>query len=164
VRRLRYGAPQLRRGLDAALDRARQRLAHARIDGAEWYWPADERPEVIGDALDDEARLLAPFDPIVWDRARFERLWGWAYRFEAYTPVARRRLGYYALPLVVGDAVIGWANVAANGRGLATQFGYVRGGAPRSRAFRAALQREVERMRIFLAVDDGDDADALPSR
>ncbi|MGE5171111.1 MAG: DNA glycosylase AlkZ-like family protein, partial [Rudaea sp.] len=109
LRRLRYGAPQLRRGLDAALVRARKRLAHERVDGVEWYWPADERPERIGDALDDEVRLLAPFDPIVWDRARFERLWGWAYRFEAYTPVARRKLGYYALPLVAGDAVIGWA-------------------------------------------------------
>jgi uncharacterized protein YcaQ len=162
LRRLRYGAPQLRRGLDAALVRARTRLAHERVDGVEWYWPTDERPELIAEALDDEVRLLAPFDPIVWDRARFERLWGWAYRFEAYTPVARRKLGYYALPLVFGDAVIGWANVGVNGKALTTQFGYVCGRAPRGRAFRAALEREVERMRVFLEVADRDEADSSP--
>ena len=154
LRRLRFGAPQLRRGLDAALVRARKRLARERVDGVEWYWPSDERPEVIGDAVDDEVRLLAPFDPIVWDRARFERLWAWAYRFEAYTPIARRKLGYYALPLVFGDAVIGWANVGADGDGLTMQFGYVGGRAPRGGRFRDALEREVERMRVFVAVPE----------
>ena len=56
-------------------------------------------------------RLLAPFDPVVWDRRRFELFWGWAYRFEAYTPAPKRKLGYYALPLLWRDRVIGWANV-----------------------------------------------------
>ncbi len=59
-------------------------------------------------------RLLAPFDPVVWDRRRFEMLWGWPYRFEAYTPVTRRKLGYYALPLLWRDRVIGWGNVSVN--------------------------------------------------
>ena len=36
-------------------------------------------------------RFLAPFDPVVWDRYRFEHLWGWAYRFEAYTPPAKEK-------------------------------------------------------------------------
>ncbi|EWS60580.1 hypothetical protein Y695_04569 [Hydrogenophaga sp. T4] len=54
-------------------------------------------------------RLLAPFDPVVWDRDRFERLWDWAYRFEAYTPPAKRVRGYYAMPLLWRDQVIGWA-------------------------------------------------------
>ena len=56
---------------------------------------------------DQEVRLLAPFDPIVWDRRRFELLWSWPYRFEAYTPVAKRRWGYYALPLLWRESVIG---------------------------------------------------------
>ena len=41
------------------------------------------------------------FDPVVWDRRRFEHLWGWPYRFEAYTPLAKRVRGYYAMPLSV---------------------------------------------------------------
>jgi uncharacterized protein YcaQ len=43
---------------------------------------------------------------------RFEQLWGWAYRFEAYTPALRRERGYYALPLLYGERVIGWANAS----------------------------------------------------
>ena len=60
----------------------------------------------------EKVRLLAPFDPVVHDRTRFELLWRWVYRFEAYTPVAKRKLGYYALPLLWRDRVIGWGNVA----------------------------------------------------
>lgn len=54
-------------------------------------------------------RLLTPFDPGVWDLRRFEILWGWTYRFEAYTPAPKRKLGYDALPLLWYDRVIGWA-------------------------------------------------------
>ena len=65
----------------------------AAVDGADWIWPAGEHPASRRHAVDDSVRLLAPFDPIVWDRRRFETFWGWAYRFEAYTPAARRVLG-----------------------------------------------------------------------
>ncbi|XXV38439.1 crosslink repair DNA glycosylase YcaQ family protein [Sorangium sp. So ce1504] len=54
-------------------------------------------------APDESVRLLAPFDPVVWDRRRFELLWGWAYRFEAYVPAPNRKLGYHALPLPWGE-------------------------------------------------------------
>ncbi|MCP6188287.1 winged helix DNA-binding domain-containing protein, partial [Klebsiella pneumoniae] len=67
------------------LQRAKERLAHASVDGTDWYWPADEDP-TRGWRIPGQVRLLAPFDPVVWDRRRFELLWGWAYRFEAYTP------------------------------------------------------------------------------
>jgi uncharacterized protein YcaQ len=147
VRRLRYAAPQWLGELDAALDRARARLSQARVAGTSWYWPADEPPPA--EPIGDDVRLLAPFDPIVWDRRRFELLWGWAYRFEAYTPVAKRKLGYYALPLLWRDRVIGWANVSMNEDELEAAFGYVRS-RPRDRAFATALDAEVERMRAFL--------------
>ena len=154
VRRLRYGAPQWRGGLDAALDRARKRLAHARVDGTDWYWPAGENPQRIGDAPADRAYLLAPFDPVVWDRARFERFWHWAYRFEAYTPPARRKLGYYALPLLWRDRVVGWANASVRGARLRVDAGYVSGRPPRERAFHGALDDEIARMEAFLATDE----------
>ena len=116
VRRLRYAVPQWSSELTGALQRARHRLAHARVDGVDWYWPAGEQPGVA--EPDDTVRLLAPFDPVVWDRRRFELLWNWAYRFEAYTPVPKRRWGYYALPLLWRDGVIGWANASVAGRRL----------------------------------------------
>jgi uncharacterized protein YcaQ len=154
VGRLRHAAPQWRGELKAALSRARRRLAHATAEGVEWYWPVGEKlvqdpPEAV--------RLLAPFDPVVWDRRRFERLWRWAYRFEAYTPVARRKLGYYALPLLWREHVIGWANVTAAGGRLVADFGYVAGRPPRERAFRDALEAEMEDMRAFLGLSpEGD--------
>jgi len=151
VKRLRYGVPQWASGLDRAIQRAKQRLAHARVDGVDWYWPTAEDPSA-GAALDDEVRLLAPFDPIVWDRLRFETFWGWAYRFEAYTPVPKRKLGYYALPLLWRGRVIGWANVAVKDGALRPDFGYVDGGPPRARPFRRALDAELARLAGFLGV------------
>jgi uncharacterized protein YcaQ len=117
----------------------------------DYAWPAEEK--LGGRAPAREVRLLAPFDPIVWDRKRFVHLWGWPYRFEAYTPPAKRRLGYYALPLLWGHEVVGWANVKAEAGsdklqvevGLATLD-------KRTPDFTDALEEELERMRAFLGV------------
>lgn len=149
VSRLRYAVPQWHGDLRRALQRAKQRLAHACIEGNDWYWPLDERLSSV--APPDVVRLLAPFDPVVWDRRRFELLWGWAYRFEAYTPASKRTLGYYALPLLWRDRVVGWANVSVKSGDLTAAFGYVDSQPPRDRAFTRALEAEVERMRVFLA-------------
>jgi uncharacterized protein YcaQ len=150
VSRIRIGAPQWRGELKSALLRAKQRLAHAHLDGIEWYWPADENPTL--NAPPDTVRLLTPFDPIVWDRYRFEMLWGWTYRFEAYTPVAKRIRGYYAMPLLWRDRVIGWGNLSVLDRELRADFGYVKA-PPRDRAFRRELAAELDRMRAFLRLE-----------
>ena len=156
IRRLRYAVPQWTGELGRALERAKRRLAHARVDGVDWYWPAGET--LPGNGPDDSVRLLAPFDPVVWDRQRFEILWGWGYRFEAYTPLARRKLGYYALPLLWRDRVIGWANVALKGGKLTSSFGYITSHPPRDRAFHRSLEEELTRLRIFLGLEAGGDA------
>ena len=86
--------------------------------------------------------------PVVHDRTRFELLWGWTYRFEAYTPVGKRKLGYYALPLLWRDRVIGWANLAVQNGALLAEFGYVQ--PPNDRAFAREREAELERMQFFL--------------
>jgi uncharacterized protein YcaQ len=86
---------------------------------------------------------------LVWDRLRFEQLWGWSYRFEAYTPASKRVRGYYAMPLCWGDDVIGWANVEAKGASLDVDLGFV-GSRPKGSDFRRELEREVDRLREFL--------------
>jgi uncharacterized protein YcaQ len=149
VRRLRYAIPQWQRELGRALVRARQRLAQARVDGLDWYWPAGERPSAAEPPR--QVRLLAPFDPVVWDRNRFELLWGWAYRFEAYTPVARRKLGYYALPLLFADRVVGWGALAVRNGRLQPRFGYA-ASRPRDRRFTSGLEAELQRLHEFLAL------------
>jgi uncharacterized protein YcaQ len=114
--------------LTAALQRAKQRLSRACVEGVEWYWLAEEK--IVRHAVEDKVRLLTPFDPVVWDRAHFQLLWGWEYRFEAYTPPAKRKRGYYALPLLWRDRVIGWGNLTMKDGALRAEFGYV-GLAPR---------------------------------
>jgi uncharacterized protein YcaQ len=147
VSRLRYAVPQWQGDLMSVLQRAKRRLAHSSVAGVTWYWPADER---IDGAAEDAVRLLAPFDPIVWDRRRFALLWGWTYRFEAYTPQHKRERGYYALPLLWRDHVVGWANMAIRAGALVPDVGYVAGRPPRERGFKPALEAELGRFHDFL--------------
>ncbi len=149
IRRLRFATPQWQTEITGALKRAKERLAHERIDGVDWYWPADENP--ARSKTHEGVRLLAPFDPVVWDRWRFELLWGWVYRFEAYTPVAKRQRGYYALPLIWRDRVIGWGNLAVKNGVLHAEFGFVES-RPVDDLFERELEVEMERVRFFLGL------------
>jgi len=150
VARLQYAVPQWTGELTSTLQRAKRRLAHHRVDGVDWYSPAGE---AVVDGPDDRVRLLAPFDPIVWDRRRFELLWGWAYRFEAYIPAVKRKHGYYALPLLWRDRVVGWGNVSQRGNMLTSAVGYIASHPPRDRSFRRALEDELHRLRRFLGLE-----------
>jgi uncharacterized protein YcaQ len=147
VRRLRFAVPQWRGDLKAALRRAKERMSHARIEGVDWFWPAGEDPGT--DVAPDTVRILAPFDPVVWDRDRLELLWGWFYRFEAYTPVAKRKLGYYAMPMLWRDRIVGWANVSLAEGELKAKIGFIEA-EPGGKAFRRELNAELDRMRAFL--------------
>jgi uncharacterized protein YcaQ len=151
VRKLRSAVPQWDGELKNALIRARQRLAHAGLDGVDWYWPseADAAPNTAPDVV----RLLAPFDPVVWDRARFELLWGWVYRFEAYTPASKRKLGYYAMPMLWRDRVIGWGNLGIKNHKLESHFGFIESHPPRDPFFRRELEAELDRVRAFLNLE-----------
>ena len=138
------------------------------IDSVPYVWSAldadearRERPsreEIVAEPI---VRFLAPFDPLVWDRRRFTHLWGWDYRFEAYTPAAKRRLGYYAMPVLwdsEDDAqVVGWVNVAAResqrGKRVAVEPGYVTR-RPRGALYTRAFDAEVARLEKFLGAND----------
>ena len=150
LRRLRYAAPQWEKYIAKTLQRAPERLSHATIDGIEWYWPADEDPTRA--KVEPVVRLLAPFDPVVWDRDRFEMLWNWTYRFEAYTPAAKRVRGYYALPMLWGDQVIGWGNLSVKEGQLDAKFGYIDPTPLRDSNVLRELESEMDQMRAFLRV------------
>jgi len=155
VNHLRGAVPQWADGRPAALKRALARLPQAVVDGQTWLWPAGENPASRRHAYDDRVRLLAPFDPVVWDRRRFELLWGWAYRFEAYTPAPQRTRGYYAMPLLWRGQVIGWGNLKLVDGVLDADLGFVAGRPPQGTAWRSERDAELSRIAEFLSVDAG---------
>jgi len=115
------------------------------VDGVSYVWPEG----AIEQAPPNQVRFLAPFDPLIWDRARFEHLWGWAYRFEAYTPVKKRVRGYYAMPMLWKTDVTGWANATIVAGKLDVNVGYING-RPRGAEFRRELDAEIARLAEFL--------------
>lgn len=125
-----------------------------RVDlvGSVEYVSLEER--MSGSRKSEDVRLLAPFDPIVRDRDRFEHLWNWTYRFEAYTPKARRKMGYYALPVLWREQIVGWANATVESGRLMVAFGYV-AGRPDEREYREAVELEVDRLARFLGLGEG---------
>ncbi len=143
------GVPQWTGERAAVFARAKRRFPHASLEGVDWYWPAGESPAAGRWRTDEQVRLLTPFDPIVWDRRRFQLLWNWAYRFEAYTPAPKRKLGYYALPLLWGDRVVGWGNVTVRAGVLDSRIGYVASRHGRDGLLRNALAEELNRLRVF---------------
>ncbi|MEZ3159656.1 crosslink repair DNA glycosylase YcaQ family protein [Microbacterium sp. BWT-B31] len=117
----------------------------------------------------DATAILTPFDPVVWFRDRAERLFGFEYRIEIYTPAAQRRYGYYSLPVLVGDTLVGRVDLKADRASstLRVQSAWWEHGAPAHAAERLAGElREAARWQGLERVsvsDWGDAADDLAS-
>jgi uncharacterized protein YcaQ len=95
-------------------------LLRARIEGFDE--PAYVHPDnaglaekvLSGGLRSSVTTLLSPFDPVIWDRARASELFGFDYKIEVYTPAARRRYGYYSLPILHGGALVGRLDAKAH--------------------------------------------------
>lgn len=151
LQHLAHAAPALQ-GRQSAVTRLIDSgdLASGVADGLRYVWPAGR---IIRKRPEEVVRFLAPFDPLVWDRRRFEHLWGWPYRFEAYTPVSKRKLGYYAMPLLWRQDVIGWVNISNRQGKLSVKAGFFKD-QPTEPAFRREFEAEIEHFRRFLTAQE----------
>ncbi len=142
--------------------RRRSKLVPVEVETHEGDWLAAFAPADIEERLatapapTSRLRILNPFDPVIRDRARLLRLFGFEYTIEIFVPAARRRWGYYIYPLLEGDRFVGRIDLRAdrNAGTLTLDRIWPEDGVLWTAAREARLASELERMARFIGVKD----------
>ena len=131
------------------------RLVAVAVEG--WRDPAFLHPDAVCPRTVPARALLSPFDPVVWFRPRAERLFGFRYRIEIYVPQPKREYGYYVLPFLLGDQLVGRVDIKADrqtkrlsARGVFAEIGVDR------EHVAAELSVELDRLAEFLGMNGVD--------
>ena len=123
----------------------------AEVEGLKGEWRVD--PALLDQPFAGRAALLSPLDRLVHDRARMAEIFEFDYQLEMYKPAASRRWGYYALPILHGDRLIGKLDATAERKEGVLRVDAVHEDAPFSKAARAAVDREIDDLARWLGLE-----------
>jgi uncharacterized protein YcaQ len=106
--------PAMRRLIEACV--RRKELVPVELEGAgKWqHWVRPEMLDARFAAIDGRVHILSPFDPLILPRKRLQLFFGYEHLFEAYVPKAKRRLGYFSQPVLVGDEIVAVIDLKAD--------------------------------------------------
>ncbi|WP_022883791.1 DNA glycosylase AlkZ-like family protein [Glaciibacter superstes] len=108
--------------------------------------------QALGDSFTGRTALLSPFDRLVHDRLRTMQLFGFEYTLEMYKPAAARRWGYFALPVLHNDSLVGKVDARVNRKSGTLEVNAVHEDIPFTPAMTDAVLRELDRLASWLGV------------
>jgi hypothetical protein len=123
----------------------------AEIEGVRGEWRVE--PRYLDEPFAGRAALLAPFDRLIHDRGRAQELFEFDYQLEMYQPAAKRRWGYYALPVLYGDRLVGKVDAKADRKGGVLLVNAVHQDVPFTAAMTAAVDEEIASLAGWLSLD-----------
>jgi uncharacterized protein YcaQ len=122
----------------------------ARVEGSDRVWRVD--PEAVGLPFAGRTALLSPFDRLIHDRVRTQELFGFEYLLEMYKPAAKRRWGYFALPILHSDRLVGKLDATADRKAGVLRVDAVHEDEPLDAAARDDVQRAIEGLAEWLGL------------
>ena len=121
------------------------------VEGVKGEWRVD--PAALGDDFEGRTALLSPFDRLVHDRVRAEELFDFEYTLEMYKPAAKRRWGYYALPILHEDRLVGKLDAAADRKASVLRVNAIHEDVKLTRAMTKAVKGELEDLASWLGLN-----------
>jgi uncharacterized protein len=121
------------------------------IDGVRGRWRVE--PELLGQRFSGRAALLSPLDRLVYDRKRMTEIFEFDYQLEMYKPVAKRRWGYYALPILYGDRLVGKVDATSDRQAGVLRVDAIHEDVTFSKATTEAVDREIKDLARWLELD-----------
>ena len=112
------------------------------VEGVKGEWRVD--PAYLDDGFKGRTALLSPFDRLIHDRVRTEELFEFEYTLEMYKPAAKRRWGYFALPILHGDRLVGKLDAIADRKASVLRVNAIHEDVSFSRAMTTAVRKEIE--------------------